>query len=167
MGIWRKNIWRKNYVLNENLILGNKDNRVINDKFETVDAGDLDIYDKDGHLIFETVTSAKTGSSDTAVWIEGFKIHRYIVSEDWTSWSKVGYIYLSAENGFGEFDINNKQIFGNQNGVWYARVAETEKQIIATKDSNDIKYGIQMIPMSFTEDGIPHKGLAFLKVDAE
>ena len=154
------------YIKNENLILGNKDGRFINDKFETVDAGDLDIYDKDGHLIFETVTSKSTGASETAFWIEGFKIHQYEVSEDWNSWKSTGYIYLSSANGFGEFDAQKKIIYGNQGGVWFSRVSETERHIIAATE-NEVKYGIQMIPMSFTENGITHRGLAFIRVDAE
>jgi len=68
------------YIKNENLILGNNDNRLI-DGLNTVDAGDLDIYDKSGHLMFETMTEYREDAPDNAVWIKGFRIHTYNVQK--------------------------------------------------------------------------------------
>ena len=68
------------YIKNENLVLGNSDNRLI-DGLNTVDAGDLDIYDKNGRLMFETMTEHKDGAPDNAVWIKGFRIYTYNVQK--------------------------------------------------------------------------------------
>lgn len=107
------------YIKNENLVLGNHDNRLI-DGLNTVDAGDLDIYDKNGHLMFETMTKHLDGSPDNAVWITGFRIHTYDVWKDGENyenslWYPDGYIELSCEKGFGEYDINDQLIYGNKN----------------------------------------------------
>ena len=150
------------YIKNENLVLGNHDNRLV-DGLNTVDAGDLDIYDKNGHLMFETITEHLDGYPDNAVWIKGFRIHTYNVQKDGDSyensaWSPDGYIELSCENGFGEYDISNNLIYGNKDNKWFARISQTNKQIISSVDSNNVEYGIQIIPMTLTtDDGVKHK----------
>ena len=160
------------YIKNENLILGNNDNRLI-DGLNTVDAGDLDIYDKSGHLMFETMTEYREDAPDNAVWIKGFRIHTYNVQktssdtyED-SNWVPDGYIELSCENGFGEFDIRGDLIYGNKDNKWFSRISHTNKQIISDIGSDRKEFGMQIIPMSLTENGYTHKGIAFLRMDAE
>lgn len=163
------------YIKNENLILGNHDNRLVDD-LNTVDAGDLDIYDKNGHLMFETITEHRKGLPDNAVWIRGFRVYTYNVKQitegsyEGSSWAPDGYIELSCENGFGEFNLNDGLIYGNQDNMWFSRVSKTNKQIISGTDATGdtpVEYGVQMIPMSLTtEDGVKHRGIAFLRTDS-
>ena len=140
-----------NSIANQNLVLGSQES-----------TGDLDIYDRTNHLMFETVTT-----NDGL--IEGFKIYKRRLNQD-NSFTDLGYIYLSREKGFQEFDNNGNQIFGNNGSNYFAsRINRTNQQIITNKtpeQSTSGEYGIQMIPMSVNNagDSLTHIGVAFLKL---
>lgn len=136
-----------NSIANQNLNLGNQGT-----------SGDLDIYDSQGNLIFETVTSSG--------FIEGFKIYKY--KKSGTTLIPNGYIYLSREKGFQEFNSGGKEIFGNNGSEHFAsKINRTQQQIVTNKAPDEAvsgEYGIQMIAMSVSNagDGLTHKGIAFL-----
>ena len=132
-------------------------------------SGDLDIYDKYGNLMFETIVNEDNiDSSKNDYLIYGFKIYKYKENADKTL-TQNGYIFLSRD-GFKEYDAGGNVIFGN-NGLeqFASKVNRTNQQIITNKTPDSAattEYGIQMIPMQVTNagDGLTHTGVAFLKL---
>lgn len=155
-------------IENENLILGKGTPN------SASLSGDLDIYDKYGNLMFETVVNEDNAvAADNDYFIWGFKIYKY--KQNGTTLTPNGYIYLSRD-GLKEYDAGNHVIFGN-NGLeqFASRTNRTNQQIItnktpdgtATIDGTETsEYGIQMIPMQVENagDGLIHSGVAFLKI---
>ena len=155
-------------IENENLILGKGTPN------SSSLSGDLDIYDKYGNLMFETVVNEDNAvAADNDYFIWGFKIYKY--KQNGTTLTPNGYIYLSRD-GLKEYDAGNHVIFGN-NGLeqFASRTNRTNQQIItnktpdgtATIDGTETsEYGIQMIPMQVENagDGLIHSGVAFLKI---
>ena len=138
-------------IANQYLVLGN-DNKNNADV-----SGDLDIYDRKGHIAFETILSS------TEDYIEGFKVYKYVLSG--TTMTPNGYIYLSREHGFREYDAEGKMLFGNNNGEFKSVRNNTEQQVISKTESS-VTYGAQMVPMKITGagDDLVHIGIAFLKL---
>lgn len=138
-------------IANQYLVLGNdnKNNADI--------SGDLDIYDRKGHIAFETILNS------TEDYIEGFKVYKYILSG--TTMTPNGYIYLSREHGFREYDASGNILFGNEGGAFTSITNKTQQQIISKTESS-VTYGAQMVPMKITNagDGLTHIGIAFLKL---
>jgi hypothetical protein len=142
-------------IANQYLVLGN-DNKNNADV-----AGDLDIYDRLGHVMFETILNS------TEDYIDGFKIYKYKLNG--STMTPNGYINLSREYGFREYDAQGKMIFGNENGVFSSVANKTKQQIIADTNSSSVTYGAQMVPMRIIENEgksnqIIHVGIAFLKL---
>lgn len=141
-------------IANQNLVLGNGG---ISAGSNVV--GDLDIYDAKGNLMFETIVDS------TGNYIEGFKFYKYI--QNGTEFTPNGYVYISKNNGFQEFDSSNRMLFGNRKGEWSSLVSHTEQQIIS-KTENNTTFGAQIVPMKVaaneSEDGLAHIGIAFLKL---
>lgn len=150
-------------IANENLMLGKSSEKA------PAMTGDLDIFDKYGNLIFETVVDE--GQSSSTNYIQGFKIQKYYLDpDDNNKYKENGYIYLSKE-GFKEYNRGDKVIFGNNNDEFASLTNKTNKQIITSQlpdaTASDTDYGIQMIPMQVSNigDGIQkHTGVAFLKL---
>ena len=138
-------------IANQYLVLGN-DNKNNADV-----SGDLDIYDRKGHIAFETILNS------TEDYIEGFKVYKYILSG--TTMTPNGYIYLSREHGFREYDAEGKMLFGSNNGEFKSVTSNTEQQVISKTESS-VTYGAQIVPMKITGagDGLTHIGIAFLKL---
>ena len=144
-------------IENQNLVLGNN-----NENGASV-TGDLDIYDRQGHIMFETVLDTNKN------YIEGFKIYKYNISG--TTVTPNGYIYLSRENGFREYTAGgNNLIFGNNGNEQFASITnQTTQQVITNQlpkeAKGDTHFGIQIVPMTVnnTGDGKTHTGIAFLK----
>ena len=138
-------------IANQYLVLGN-DNKNNADV-----SGDLDIYDRKGHIAFETILNS------TEDYIEGFKVYKYILSG--TTMTPNGYIYLSREHGFREYDAEGKMLFGSNNGEFKSVRNNTEQQVISKTESS-VTYGAQIVPMKITGagDGLTHIGIAFLKL---
>lgn len=144
-------------IENQNLVLGNN-----NENGASV-TGDLDIYDRQGHIMFETVLDTNKN------YIEGFKIYKYNISG--TTVTPNGYIYLSRENGFREYAAGgNNLIFGNNGNEQFASITnQTTQQVITNQlpkeAKGDTHFGIQIVPMTVnnTGDGKTHTGIAFLK----
>ena len=132
-------------IANQYLVLGN------NNENNAEVSGDLDIYDKHGNIMFETILNT------TEDYINEFKVYKYILNG--TSMTPNGYISLSRENGFREYDVNGNIIFGNENGF-----LKSQQQIIS-KTENSVTFGVQIMPMRITTaDGATHAGIAFLKI---
>ena len=150
-------------IENENLVLGKGTAK------SAALSGDLDIYDKYGNLMFETIVNEDNiDPSKNDYLIYGFKIYKYKENADKTL-TQNGYIFLSRD-GFKEYDAGGNVIFGN-NGLeqFASKVNRTNQQIITNKTPDStatIEYGIQMIPMQVTNagDGLTHIGVAFLKL---
>lgn len=138
-------------IANQYLVLGN-DNKNNADV-----SGDLDIYDRKGHLAFETILNS------TEDYIDGFKVYKYILSG--ATMTPNGYISLSRENGFREYDASGNILFGNEGGAFTSITNKTQQQIISKTESS-VTYGAQMIPMKITNagDNLTHIGIAFLKL---
>lgn len=150
-------------IENENLILGKGTEQ------SAALSGDLDIYDKYGNLMFETIVNednADTTKND--YMIHGFKIYKYVQNENNTL-SPNGYIYLSRD-GLQEYDAGDHIVFGN-NGLeqFTATVAKVNQHVITNQLPDEAQtadhYGVQMIPMKITGagDNLTHIGIAFLK----
>ena len=152
-GITVKNL-QATSIANQNLVLGNGDTSAGSNV-----VGDLDIYDAKGKLMFETIVDS------TGNYIEGFKFYKYI--QNGTEFTPNGYVYISKNNGFQEFDSSNRMLFGNRKGEWSSLISQTEQQIIS-KTENDTTFGAQIVPMRVaaneSEDGLAHIGIAFLKL---
>ena len=132
-------------IANQYLVLGN------NNENNAEVSGDLDIYDKHGNIMFETILNT------TEDYINEFKVYKYILNG--TSMTPNGYISLSRENGFREYDVNGNIIFGNEGGF-----LKSQQQIIS-KTENSETFGVQIMPMRITTaDGATHSGIAFLKI---
>ena len=150
-------------IENENLVLGKGTAE------SAALSGDLDIYDKYGNLMFETIVNEDNAdASKNDFLIYGFKIYKYKENADKTL-TQNGHIFLSR-NGFKEYDAGGNVIFGN-NGLeqFASKVNRTNQQIITNKTPDSTattEYGIQMIPMQVTNagDGLTHTGVAFLKL---
>ena len=155
-------------IENENLILGKGTPN------SASLSGDLDIYDKYGNLMFETVVNEDNAvAADNDYFIWGFKIYKY--KQNGTTLTPNGYIYLSRD-GLKEYDAGNHVIFGNNGFEQFAsRTNRTNQQIITNKtpdgtatidETETSEYGIQMIPMQVENagDGLIHSGVAFLKI---
>ena len=142
-------------IANQYLVLGN-DNKNNADV-----SGDLDIYDRKGHTMFETILNS------TEDYIDGFKIYKYTLSGE--TMTPNGYIYLSREHGFREYDAQGKLLFGNENNMFVSETNKTKQQIVADTNVNSVTYGAQMVPMRVVENEgtdyeIVHVGIAFLKL---
>ena len=153
-------------ILVENLVASGIDNQYLvlgndNENGASV-AGDLDIYDSKGHIMFETIVDADEN------YIEAFKVYKYNITKDGVVPN--GHILLSRTHGIQEFNAGNNLIFGNDGSNIFASIANrTTQQIITTqlpdKSKTSDDYGIQIVPMKVdnTGDGKTHKGIAFLK----
>lgn len=142
-------------IVNQNLVLGND---TINGASVT---GDLDIYDKNGNIMFETIVDS------TKTYIDGFKIHKYITQGDGVLTSN-GFILFSRELGFGEYNSEGTKIFGKEDlrDAFFTQEINTEKQIIADTIEGSL-VGMQIMPMKITnaEDNLLHQGIAFVKYE--
>ena len=150
-------------IENENLILGKGTEQ------SAALSGDLDIYDKYGNLMFETVVNEDNpDATKNDYMIRGFKIYKYVQNENNTL-SPNGYIYLSRD-GLQEYDAGDHIVFGN-NGLeqFTATVAKVNQHVITNQLPDEAQtadhYGVQMIPMKITGagDNLTHIGIAFLK----
>ena len=150
-------------IENENLVLGKGTSE------SSALSGDLDIYDKYGNLMFETlVNEDNEDDSKNDYFIYGFKIYKYKQNADNTL-TQNGHIFLSRE-GLKEYDAGGNMIFGN-NGLeqFASKVNRTNQQIITNKTPDSTattEYGIKIIPMQVTNagDNLTHTGVAFLKL---
>lgn len=154
---------RASSIENENLILGKGTEQ------SAALSGDLDIYDKYGNLMFETVVNEDNAdATKNDYMIHGFKIYKYVQNENNTL-SPNGYIYLSRD-GLKEYDAGDHIVFGN-NGLeqFTATVAKVNQHVITNQLPDEAQtadhYGVQMIPMKITGagDNLTHIGIAFLK----
>lgn len=150
-------------IENENLILGKGTEQ------SAALSGDLDIYDKYGNLMFETIVNEDNpDATKNDYLIHGFKIYKYVQNENNTL-SPNGYIYLSRD-GLQEYDAGDHIVFGN-NGLeqFTATVAKVNQHVITNQLPDETQtadhYGVQMIPMKITGagDNLTHIGIAFLK----
>lgn len=154
-----------NSIANQNLVLGDDGAEQSADR-----VGDLDIYDKESRLIFETVTSGGNGTeANPDAYIDGFKIHKYLINASTSTSTYLGYIYLSRTHGIQEFNADDKQIFGNDGTDAFAAKQFKTSQLMVTNKTPDnanasSEFGIQMIPMSVKVSNINHVGVAFLKL---
>lgn len=140
-------------IENENLILGK------GDADAPAISGDLDIFDKYGNLMFETVVNETGSSADH--YIHGFKVYKYKQNADNTL-TPNGFIYLSRE-GFKEYDAEENMIFGNDGDIF-----KTQQQVIA-KTEGSTTFGARIVPMRIVEypgttNEVVHSGIAFLRL---
>ena len=148
-------------IANQFLVLGNDPTKEDDDV-----AGSLNIHDRLSNISFETVLD------NNGNLIDGFKIYKYkssINSDGNISALYNGYIYLSRENGFQEYDAEGKTLFGNDNNTFYASKLRIASQPLSqTKEEERASvYGAQITPiyMDYAEDGLIHNGIGFIKIE--